>query len=103
MTDNLERVVEGEKAEEAFTKFVGPAVSFLRDEYMTKLVELAARPLDDRAVDGIRNLSIATRVLAVVEEQMRALMANGEIARQEVGRAAKIANMTPEARRYAQY
>jgi hypothetical protein len=75
----------------------------MRADYRAKLVELASRAQDDRTVQGIRNLSMGIRVLDRIEAQMRAVMAEGEAAKRDVARAAELANMSPEARRYANY
>ena len=103
MSETAQRIAEAEQAEAAFKRYVGPALNSLRADYLVKLAELAAQPLNEKVQQGIVNLSLAIRVAGEVEAQMRALMADGTIARQDAHRAAEIARMSPEERKWKNY
>jgi len=103
MSEAMDRAVLGDQAKAAWDQFINPYVSLIKADYMDKLIDLSSRPLDERARQGITNLSIALRVSEMFEGQLRKAIADGEAAKKEIGRASAIANMSPEARRYAGY
>ena len=103
MTDSLQRIAEAEQAKQAWDRYVAPALSVLRADYMAKLTENAVQPMEGRALAAVQSLSLALRVTKEVEGQMRALMLDGVQAQDDAARASKIANMGPEQRRYASY
>lgn len=83
-------------AQRALEEFVSPAVESLREEYLQALKHLAAN--EPWATDKIVKLAVAQRVIDVVEQQMRAIIAGGEAAQHQINRAAQLAAI-PETKR----
>lgn len=103
MTDANQRIADAEAAKQAFERYVAPALATIRADYMLKLTENAERPMEGRALVAVQTMSLALRVTREVEAQLRAVIADGEAARSDIDRAGKIARLSPEERRYAQY
>jgi len=103
MTDLNQRIADAEAAKLAWERYVAPALEAIRADYMVKLTENAERPMEGRALQAVQNMSLALRVTREVEAQIKAIMTDGDAARAELGRARRIADLSPEGRRFADY
>jgi hypothetical protein len=83
----------------AWDEFVGPAIEACRADYMAALTKVAAN--EPWESDKIVKLAIATRVIDMVESQMRALIQQGADAQKAIDRAAQIANLPARKRKWA--
>lgn len=104
MADEAMRMARAERTDAALKDFVGPALSVIRDDYLAKLREVAAKhPMRGEPLAMVEKLSTALKILDQVEVQMTALIADGQQAQAEADRAGKIARLNTEQRRYAGY
>lgn len=102
MTD-AERIAKAHRAKAAYEEFFEPMIDRLKNEYGDRIVEVATTELSrDRRTDKLTALSIAHKILATLDEGMKATMADGELAHRNRIRAEKIENMTAPARRLLQ-
>lgn len=84
------------RAASAMSDFVGPACEAARAEYMSALTHIAANEPWETA--KITKLSVALKVISMVEQHLKADIMNGRAATAETDRAAQIAKL-PEAKR----
>ena len=97
MTSSIEeRRARGFQAKQALEEFVGPAIESLRSDYMEALSRLAVN--EPWATDKLVKLAIAQRVINTVEQQMKTIILDGEVAAKDKSRADEIAKL-PEAKR----
>lgn len=95
MTDE-ERRARSHRANSLMDEFLSPIVEELHAEYLSAVTQLAAN--EPWAVEKITKLSVALRVVSKVEQQIRAIVQDGEHAAGRISRAQEIAKM-PAARR----
>jgi hypothetical protein len=103
MNDNALRMAEAEAADEAMKRFLRPAFTVVRDEYINRLRAAALKDLSLGAFTNMTNLSVALKVMDEVQAQLEALIADGKVAADDAGRASRIAAMSPEAVKWARY
>ena len=103
MSDPLQRQAEAEHARLAWEQFVAPALAVVRADYLGKLTDYAERPMTGDNLKVVEKMAVALKVTKVVEEQLRALIADGDAARADMDRAGTLARMSDEQRRYATY
>jgi hypothetical protein len=103
MSDEAARMARAEQASAALTAFLSPAFDVARADYMAKLTELLTRPMCGDNLKACEKLALAVKVANEVEAQIEALVADGQMARADASRAADIARLPAEQRRYAQY
>lgn len=96
MSTTEERRARGFQAKLAYDEFVAPAIDGLRADYMEALSRLAVN--EPWASDKLVKLAVAQRVINTVEQHMKAIILDGEVAAKEKSRADEIANL-PEAKR----
>src|SRR5512139_2663770 len=95
-----ERIAKAERATRAYDEFFAPELAMIRDTYKDRLVEIASTELSrDSRTDKITALSTAIRILDELENGIKAVMMDGDVARQERLRAEKIEQMTPSQKR----
>lgn len=93
---HAERADRGRRAGDAFVEFVQPALVDARATYLEAMTRIAA---DEPWQAGkITKLAIAQRVIDLVEEHLRAAMANGIEAQKTIDHANKVSDI-PERRR----
>lgn len=97
MTDAHDALARGKAAERALTEHLGPAFSVVQDLYAKRLQDVASS--EPWAVDKIRSLALALKVVEAVRGQIEGVVAGGEMAEQQLARARKIEQMSPERRR----
>lgn len=96
MTDAA-RADRGRRAELMWDEFMSPAFEVVRAEYEARLREICAkRPW---AANEISALANASRIAEEVEKQIKALVYDGKEALAQMGRAEKIASMSPQRRK----
>lgn len=98
-----ERIADGEQAKQAWDRFVAPAIAVLRADYMAKLTENAEKPMEGRALAAVQTMSLGLRVTREVENQLKAIILDGQQAQHDLNRAGDLSRMSPEAQRYAKY
>lgn len=104
MTDAVLRSAQGERAKQALSEFIAPAFTVIRDEYRTKLQEIAAtRAMTGEPLMMVQKLATALKIADQVEAQIIALISDGEAANAELDRAGNIARLPAAQRRYAEY
>ena len=91
-----DRRARGFRASAALDEFVAPAIEQLRSEYMAALTQLAVS--EPWASDKLVKLAVAQRVINIVEQHFKQLVADGEITAAKISRAQEIARL-PEAKR----
>ena len=95
-----ERIALAERATRAYDEFIAPLLIETRDVYAARIVEIASTELSrDKRTDKITALSTAIRILDELENGIKAVMMDGDVARNEQLRAEKIEQMTPAQRR----
>ncbi|MDK8188144.1 MULTISPECIES: hypothetical protein [Sphingomonas] len=104
MSDEVNRMARAERASEVMQEFITPAMSVIRDEYLGKLREVAAKhPMRGEPLAMVEKLSTALKIVDQLEVQMRALIADGDAAKADAARADQLARLNTEQRRYAGY
>jgi hypothetical protein len=104
MSDDTARMVRAEQADRVMVEYISPALTVIRDEYMAKLREIAAKhPMRGEPLAMVEKLSTALKITDQIEVQMRSLIADGDVAKAEASRADDMARLTTEQRRYANY
>lgn len=90
-----ERMARGVRAQGALDEFLAPMFASLREEYTARINEVATTELHPTIrADKITTLSVALKVLAMLESGMTETIRDGDIARTEKVRAEKIEQMT---------
>lgn len=100
MTDTTARLVEAERVAEAFALYMDPALDVCRVDYVEKLAEIAAKPMTDANRAALEKLAVAVKVVDQVRGQIRSLMLEGAVAKRDAERAAQVAAMTTEQRKW---
>ena len=100
MADEALRIARSEQAKAAMEQFLRPALMVVSADYLTKLADIAAKPLDDKARAGMEKLALALKVVEQVTVQIEALIHDGSAARADKQRADKIASLPAEKRRW---
>lgn len=103
MSDEALRMARAEQADAAIKQFLGPAFDVCRADYLEKLGEIAARPLTDANRAGMEKLALGVKVIDMVRSQIVAVIADGGLARSNKRGADRLANLSAEARWYAQW
>lgn len=104
MSDEVNRMARAERADEVMQEFIAPAMTVIRDEYLSKLREVAAKhPMRGEPLAMVEKLSTALKIVDQLEVQMRALIADGDAAKADAARADQMARLNTEQRRYAGY
>lgn len=104
MSDETARLARAERADAAMQEFVGPAVATIRNEYVEKLTEIAAKhPMRGEPLAMVEKLSTALKIVDQIEIQMCTLIADGDAVKFEAARADQMARLNTEQRRYANY
>lgn len=104
MSDEVNRMARAERAVEVMQEFIAPAMTVIRDEYLGKLREVAAKhPMRGEPLAMVEKLSTALKIVDQLEVQMRALIADGDAAKADAARADQMARLNTEQRRYAGY
>lgn len=104
MSDAAYRMARADRAQKAHEEFVAPALKVIRDEYLAKLAEIAAKhPMRGEPLAMVEKLSTALKIVDQIEVQIATLIRDGEVAKAEADRAGNIARLSTEQRRYASY
>lgn len=94
MTES-ERITRSHRAQSALDEFLTPMFVELRDEYTTRLAEVARGELNQqRRAEGVGMLSVALKVVDTLEAGMAEIVRDGELARKSKARADEIGNMS---------
>jgi hypothetical protein len=93
-------MARAEQARAALDQFIGPALEVIRGDYMEKLADIAAKPLNADMRAGMEKLALAVKVVDQVRIQIETLVRDGAVARQDKQRADKIAALPAEKRRW---
>ena len=99
MTDLTEpqRIYRAARAKRAMEEFIDPALAVLKEEYGARMIELASRtPWEAGKITALAN---ALRIAEEVENQVKALIYDGEHAKAGKVRADRIEKLTPARRR----
>lgn len=99
MSNEAERMADAAAAKSAMDRWLAPGFDLLRSEYIKKTMDLMAKPLGDKERAAITNLSIATRMIDVLQSQVAAVITDGDVARHDQRRAEQIAKINPEVRK----
>lgn len=95
-----ERIARAQRAQQALDEFIAPILTETRDVYAARLVEVAATELSrDRRADKITALSLAIRILEALEDGIKAVLLDGEMAKKEKLRTEKVETMSRPQRR----
>lgn len=97
MNDLAARIERSRRAGLAMEEFLAPAFDVLRAEYTSRLKEVCAK--EPWAANKIAALANATRIVEEVERQLAGLIVDGDVAKGERERVAKIAEMSPQRRK----
>lgn len=100
MGEYAERIADGEQARDAIIRFVGPAFDVVRNDYLAKLAEVAAKPLTPDLRAGMEKLALGIKVVDQARAQIEAIVADGKLARAEQRRADAIASLPTERKRW---
>jgi hypothetical protein len=104
VTDETARLARAEQAAQAFNEFVGPALAVIREEYLAKLQDIAStQAMAGVPLAMVEKLSTAIKITNQIEIQLRALIADGDVAKAELHRAGDMARLSNEQKRYASY
>lgn len=100
MTDILasERIDRGQRATSALREFLDPAFDVVISDYMGRLTQIAAEAPWDTA--KIVKLAAAAKIAEQVRVQIKALVADGEVALADVQRARQIEGLSTERRKW---
>lgn len=102
MTD-AERIAKAQRAKTAYEEFIEPMIDELKNVYSERIVEVATTELSrDKRADKLTALSCAHKILTTLDEGMKAMITDGNLAHREKLRADKIEGMTAPARRLLQ-
>ncbi len=96
---NAERMADAEAARAAWERWVGPVITEMREDCLTKLATIAAKPMtaDNRA--GMEKIALAIKVYEEVKKQIDVVVADGGVARAGQKRAEQIAAIPVERRK----
>lgn len=90
-----ERLARAERAQDAWDEFMAPMFVNLREEYSSRIAEIASTELHPgNRSDKITALSNALKIVGILESGMREVMRDGELARAEELRAQRIEGMS---------
>jgi hypothetical protein len=103
MSDEAARIARAEQAQAALNAFLGPAFDICRADYLEKLGEIASRPMTDANRAGMEKLALGVKVIDMVRGQITAVVADGGMARSSKRQADQLANLSAEAKWYAQW
>lgn len=93
---NPDRQARGERARAALAEFLDPAFDVVIGDYMLRLTQIASEtPWES---DKITKLASAAKIAEQVRAQIRAVVADGEVAVADIKRAREIEKL-PTARR----
>jgi len=98
--NEAERIVHGEAAEQALSRFLRPAFDQCRASYLKSLAEVAAKPLGKRERAAIEKLAVALKVIDVVESQITAIVGDGKSALSDRRAADQITQLPTEQQRW---
>lgn len=91
-----DRIARAERAQVAYKEFIEPALTIARADYAKRLTDLAEeKPWE---AQQIASLSVALKIARTVDEQVKAIIADGELAKQSAERASQIARISPHKR-----
>src|SRR4051812_32411812 len=93
MTENADRIAIADQAQAAYERFLSPAFAVCREEYAAKLTKLYATVEDAKGERVRTKLALAIRVLDEVEQQIKAVIVGGDVARHEQRGVDKIASL----------
>lgn len=95
-----ERIARAARAKAAYEEFFEPMIDALRDEYASRIVEIANSELSrDKRADKLTALSNAHKILATLDDGMKAILTDGDLAARDKLRAETIERMTAPQRR----
>lgn len=103
MTEETLRMARADQAEAALAQYLRPAFNVAHADYLQKLAEIAARPLNADMRAAMEKLALGLKVLAEVRGQIEALVIDGDVARADVKRADKLAGLTTEQKWWASW
>lgn len=90
-----ERIAKAFRAQQAFDEFFAPMLANLREEYTSRLVDVANSELHPtNRSDKITALSNALKVVGMLEAGMREAIRDGDLAKADKLRAEKIEKMS---------
>ena len=99
MTDTFERIERGIQAKHELT-LLGPAIESLVAFFQAQHRELARK--NPGAVQQTANLNIAMNIAENVRDYLKAIVADGDLAHEDLKRVRQIQDMSPEKRRHAE-
>jgi hypothetical protein len=95
MTDTAQRLSRARRAAMFMDEFLTPMFTELRDEYTSRLAEVARTELNiQRRAEAVGMLSVALKVVDTLESGMAEIVRDGELARQSKARADKVLQMS---------
>lgn len=89
-----QRAERARRAQMAMDEFFAPVFAVVEAEYAEKMIEVAASS-DPRAPEVIARLANGVKVARQIRGQIEGLIADGELANNEINRAKREEDMTP--------
>lgn len=99
MSSAAERMADAAQAKAAMDRWLGPAMHVLRADYMSKLIDVASKPLTADGRAAMEKLAVAIKVLDGVQAQINAVVVDGDIARHAHQYSEQIARIPAERRK----
>ena len=93
----FERIERGQRAEAALKEFLDPAFDVVIADYMGRLTQIAAETPWDTG--KIVKLAAAAKIAEAVRVQVKGLVADGELATQDLKRGRQIEGLSTERRK----
>lgn len=93
--NEAQRIGKGQRAQAALDEFLTPMFDNLRDEYLSRIAEVAATELHPtNRADKITALSVALRVVDTLRSGMAEVVLDGELARKDKLKADRVERMS---------
>jgi hypothetical protein len=93
--NEAERIARAQRAEAVLDEFLAPMFANLREEYLTRLAEVAATELHPiNRADKITSLSVALKIVGTLESGMAEIIRDGELAKAAQLKAERIEGMS---------
>lgn len=92
-----QRAARAHRAKQAMEEFISPAFDYTRAEFINRMgMHAASKPW---AVDEIRALALAVKVLDEVRGQVSACILDGEVAARDMIKAEQVERIRPSKRK----
>lgn len=102
--NNSELAARGQRADQCYNEFVGPAIREQRKAYAERIADIAVKELDPKArAEKLTSLATAIKILDNIDTAIRCLIEDGKMAQAATIRIDEIERMTAPRRRLFEF